>query len=508
MTLRIDRRTALALAVGLVVGMPCAAFLVAPAHAATDHSTGRHAAPGSRLAGINTTAAATGAQIAFFAPGIVPVGDSKVGNLLQGSLPYATSTGSTGPSTSGLAAPAWPGDVAANAGNSIQTFQPSFPKPLVKLLNDPVAAHSTYPAQLNTRTSGTYSPPGGDQTGIGSARTSSAKSGTSSSAQVNSTSPLGAIPGGSSLVKGLAPVLDGPAGGILKGLGVKPKVAGSSVLNLGSATASTHGTINAASVASSAKARVNHVTVAGVVKIDGVSSNAVALSDGKRGSQHSQLHVGKVTVAGVPASIGPKGLSLKKQSVGGSSAATSTANKLLAGLKKSGVTISTIAPLHHVKGSRATVTSGAVQIEFAVKSVPNLAATIPQLPLPLPNSTAIDIDLGFSQATADATRLPPPGPPVKTPPTTTPPTNPTTNPGGSGMAPSGPAGAGTLPGGDTSTTGSGGGGTPIVAGPASDTAFGIPVRVAWVVFAFLLSLMVAGPLLAYANWQLLRGRTS
>jgi hypothetical protein len=506
MTRRIDRHWAIALAVGLVVGMPSAAFLVAPAHAATTHQRTQPAAPGSRLAGINTTAVASATQIVFFAPGIVPVGDSKVGNLLQASLPYATSTGSTGPSTAGLAAPAWPGDVAANAGNSIQTFSPNVPKQLVTLLNDPIAAHSIYPAQLNTHTSGKYSPPAGQQTGVGNASTQSAKGGSTSSAEVSNTSPLGAIPGGSSLVKSLAPIFKSPVGGLLKGLGITPKVAGGSVLNLGSATARTTSTINVASVATAAKTRVNHVTIAGIVKIDGVSSNALANSDGKRGSQHSHLHVGEVTVAGVPASIGPKGLTLKKKSFGGSGAAISAANKALTGLRASGVTIATIAPVKHVKGSRATVTSGAVQIEFAVKSVPNLAATIPQLPLPLPNSAAIDVDLGFSQTTADATRLPPTGPPVKPPPATTPPTSPGGTGGGTGVTSTGTGG--TLPGGGSTTMGSTGGGTPIVASPVSETAFGIPVRVAWVIFALLLALMIAGPLLAYANWQLLRGRTS
>jgi hypothetical protein len=40
------------------------------------------------------------------------------------------------------------------------------------------------------------------------------------------------------------------------------------------------------------------------------------------------------------------------------------------------------------------------------------------------------------------------------------------------------------------------------------TLLGAPVKVAWVVIAFLLSLVVSGPLLGYANWQLLRGRRS
>lgn len=506
MRLRISRRVAGGVALGLVIGMPATAFLAAPAGA---HAAQRHAAPGSRLAGINANAVATGAQIAFFAPGIVPVGDSKIGNLLQASLPYAASTGSTGPSTAGLAAPAWPGDVAANAGNSIQTFEPSVPKQLVTLLNDPVAAHSTYPAQLNTHSSAKFTPPAGDQTGVGNARTQSSKGGTSSSAEINSTSPLGVIPGASALTKALTPILKGPVGGLLKGLGLTPKVAGRALFTIGSATARTAGTINVASVATSAKSRVGHISIAGIVKIDGISSNAFAFSTGKHGSQHSHLHIGKVTVAGIPASIGPKGLSLKKNTVGGSNVAISTANKLLGGLKKAGVSIATIQPVVQKKGSKASVTSGAVQIEFAVKSVPNLAATIPQLPLPLPNSAAIDIDLGLSQASANATRLPPTKPvkPIKTTPASTPPTAPVSTGSGPGVTP-GSTGTGIVPGGGTVSSGPTGDASPVVAADAAKTVFGVPTRVVWVVLAFLASLMIAGPLLAYANWQLLRGRTS
>jgi hypothetical protein len=506
MTMRLSRGVAGALAVGLVIGLPAAAYVAAPARA----TGGSSHAPGSRLAGINANAAATGAQVAFFAPGIVPVGNSKVGNLLQASLPYATSTGSTGPSTAGLAAPAWPGDVAANAGNSLQTFMPQIPAPLVSLLNDPIAAHSTFPAQLNTHSSGKYSPPGGAQTGIGNASTTSAKGGTTSRAEVNSTSPLGAIPGASALVKALAPILKGPIGGLLSGLGLTPKVAGVNLINLGSTTARTGATIRAASVLTSAQTRVGHVNIAGIVRIDGVSSNAFAQSDGKVGRQHSHLHVGKVTVAGVPAAIGRKGLTLRKKAFGGSSTLISTANKLLGGLRQAGITIKTIAPLVHKKKSSASVTSGAVQIEFAVKSVPNLAAQLPQLPLPLPNSAAIDIDLGLAQASADATRLPPLGPPVKSPPTTPPATTPP-GPGDTTdiTTPTGPAGTDSLPPADgTTSTAPTDGTPPSVAGSPAAAVFGIPTRVAWVVAAFLLSLMVAGPLLAYANWQLLRGRTS
>ena len=172
--------------------------------------------------------------------------------------------------------------------------------------------------------------------------------------------------------------------------------------------------------------------------------------------------------------------------------------------------ITTIQAVVHKKGSQASMTSGAVQIELAVKSVPNLAANIPQLPLPLPNSAAIDIDLGLSQASADATRLPPitPVKPIKS----TPPVGPTSNPGPTGTGPGvttpGSTGTGPIPGGGSISSGPTGDAPPIVAADSSATVFGVPTRVVWVVLAFLASLMIAGPLLAYANWQLLRGRTS
>jgi hypothetical protein len=48
---------------------------------------------------------------------------------------------------------------------------------------------------------------------------------------------------------------------------------------------------------------------------------------------------------------------------------------------------------------------------------------------------------------------------------------------------------------------------PVLAPQHADVVFGVPVRVAWVVVALLIAVLAAGPLLMYANWQLLRGRS-
>jgi hypothetical protein len=176
-------------------------------------------------------------------------------------------------------------------------------------------------------------------------------------------------------------------------------------------------------------------------------------------------------------------------------------------LQQAGITIHTIAPAPQVKGSAAAVTSGALQIGFEDNNVPNLGALLPQLPLLLPNALGIHVNLGASEADADATPLPGITNPGTQPPGTTPPSTGSVVPGvPPGITPGGPTGP--LPTGPIATTPPQPGESPVIATPVANSAFGLPVRLAWVVAAFVLALLAAGPLLAYANWQLLRGRTS
>jgi hypothetical protein len=473
--MRRRQRAATSLAAGLLVLAPTIAFWAAPATA-----TSPGAAPGSELAGINADATATGIQVALLTPGIVPLGNSAVGDVVDISAPYANSTVGTGPTTAGIATPAWPGSALASAGSLAETFSSNFPHALAKLLNDPVLARSTYPPQLNVKRSGKFAPAGADQAGVGTSTTSAGPAGTSAHSQLT----------------------DLPLGMALPGIG---KSAAGPLIEVGSTTVSSVAHVRAASVSTAATTRVGTVTVAGVVKIAGISSDAFTSSDGKRGSRSSDLRIGAVTVAGVPASIGPRGITLARKDLTSNAGLIPIANAVLTALKVAGVTIRTIAPAGQVTGSAATVTSGAVQIAFQDNHVPNLGALLPQLPLLLPNSLGVHVNLGLSQADADTTLLPGLGQPLPvTPPVTsgTPPAAPpaagSINPpaGGVGLPPAGSTGA-PAP-----------GATPVIASPVTRTAFGVPVRVAWVVGAFLLALLAAGPLLAYANWQLLGGRTS
>lgn len=451
----------LVVATALLTGMPTAAYLAAPASAGSTP-----AAPASELAGFNTSATSAGAQLQLLLPGIVPLGDPTLGNFIQASAPYSNSSSTTGPSTGSVTAPVWPGDAVATAGNAVQTFSPSIPQALVNLLNDPVVARSNYPGQVGAGTTGSFTPTG--PLGIGSATTTSADGSTTASASLTDLVPLG-------LSKGVP------------------------LVEIASATSSTKATVDAASVANSAETRIGRISIAGVITIDGINTTATASSDGKKGVPTATTDIGSVKVAGLAASIGPNGITLNSKGEGISATLINTANRALTALGQVGVSIRTVPADTSTEGATAQSTSGALLITFQDNNIPNFGSLIPQLPIPTVNSVGITLALGFSKASAAATLLPdinvPPG-------TSTSP--PSTSPGGSGVTPP-CVDCGLPPGGVTTTSPPVT--APVLALPTEATAFGLPVRTAWVVIALLLAVLAAGPLLTYANWQLLRGRT-
>jgi hypothetical protein len=449
-------------AVGVVVSLPLAAYFSAPAQARAA------SAPAVELAGFNTASTSAAARVEFFVPGLVPVGDATQGNFVQASMPFASSTATTGPATGGVASPVWPGDAAANAGNALQTFNPSIPVQLVHLLNDPVVARSDYPPQVGAGTSGSFAPTG--PAGVGSARTTSSASQTVASAALSDFAPVG-------------------------GSGK----SGVPLVEIASATSATAAVVDAGSVATSAVTRIGQVRIAGVVTIGEIDTTAGASSNGQAASPVTTTDISGVTVAGVAASIGPDGITLNRKSQGSTGTAVAAANQILSSLEQAGITVRTIAPTVQRGPSSADATSGALVVSFEDANPPNIGELVPQLPIPQPNSVGVTISLGLSSAGAAATRLP-------------------TGSTGSIAASGGPLpnpGRGPLlcgPGCPSSTTGSRqaalpSSNPPVLAPQHADVVFGVPVRVAWVVVALLIAVLAAGPLLMYANWQLLRGRS-
>lgn len=450
----------------LMVGLPAAAFVAAPAQAGSVPE-----APAAQLAGFNASATSAGAQVQLLIPGLVPLGDPTKGNFIQASVPYATSTSSTGPSSGSVASPAWPGDAIATAGNALQTFSPSIPQALVNLLNDPVVARSAYPAQVNSKASDSFAPSG--PLGIGSATAKSDVNGTTGYAALTDLNPLGV------------------------------SKAGIPLLEIASARSDSSTTVKGSSVSDTSQTHIGRITIAGVITIDGIDTTATAASDGKTAKSGATTDIGSVKVAGLAASIGPDGITINGKGQGGSGILVSSADKLLSSLSKLGISITALAPQKEKNGNEADATSGAVLISFEDDNLPDLSKIAPQLPIPTPNSVGVEVSLGLSQAKAAATLLSDvtPGGPVVSPPNTEPTTG-----GSSSVGPPASCTGCNLPP-ENEATVAPSGTTPLVAAPGQATAFGVPVRTAWVVIAFLIAVLAAGPLLTYANWQLLRGRT-
>jgi hypothetical protein len=474
------RRILTASAVGLVAGLPLLAFAVAPSAHADD-------SPGANLAGINASSYATAVQLAPLTPGIVGAGNVSQGNLFEVDIPYASTSTSTGPSNAGVASPVYPGDTAAGAGDALATFAPQLPAALVSALNDPVVARADYPAQVSVGSSSNYAPPGPAGTGVGNASADATPAGATSQSATSQSSLAGAV-------------------------------------TVASSTASSATVLNASSVQASSHTDVGTIEImGGLVKIAGLTSDASVTSDGNVGQPTSNFNLGAVTVAGTPASIGPNGITVASNSQG--NILVPTVNQALSALKQGGISIYTIAPASTLDGASATITSGALVLAFQDANIPNPNGQVPV------SSVGMDINIGLSQASADATALPPITPFPSSFGGSTSASSPSvgsvnsgvvSSPGTGGAVPVSAGGGGSLtaPGPSVASTGASTPGSPTSSGPAGNgasgplvpippaTLLGAPIKVAWVVIAFLLSLVVAGPLLGYANWQLLRGRKS
>jgi hypothetical protein len=481
------RRAAIAASSVLLVGLPLGAFLMAPAEAQLGTS------PIPSLAGYSSSAVATAIQLQPLTPGLVGAGNVSLGNLIQASIPYASSDSTTGPSSSGTASPVYPGPTASQLGTVFNTFSP-LPPAFVTLLNDPVLAQSTYPPQVKVGSSGKYSPPLAGLVGVGTAQTSSNASGSTATAAVSDTSLLGS---------GSAPGLLGMLGNLSGPL-----------LEVATSTASTRSIVGTSAITATAHTEVGKISLLfGLIQIAGITSDASASSNGTTGNQTNALKIGSVTVAGHAASIGPNGIQIDKASQG--NGLVGILNQVLILLNQVGLSVNTIAPTEQLQGNSATVTSGALHIAFVDPNVPNPNGLVPI------HSIGLDLDLGLTQASASAT-VPPtfPTTPLSTlqsVPTSTGLSTPGSSGSGPSFVPGTPGQVQTIPGtpgtpgsgaGSSASTNNGSGSNGSSQGAATPIGFlGLPIKLSWVVLAFVLALVGSGPLLAYANWQLLRGRS-
>ncbi|HZN14662.1 MAG TPA: hypothetical protein VFB78_10370 [Acidimicrobiales bacterium] len=295
-------------------------------------------APGAAadgIAGYSLTALAAGVRYQLNSPGLLPVGDTAEGNIIELDVPIARSLVSQGPLINALASPAYPGDTAAHLGTALSLLAPQLPA----IPNDPVLAESNYPPTPLHGQSTSFSSNG---VGEGSAKA-------------------------------------GPEGTDVIAHSVAQSIGG--VVTLVSATARNVVTIAGDKVHSTATAEVSRITISDLITIEGVTGVAEAVSDGNKATPTGRLNVGKVTVAGQAAFIDADGVHV----VGGGAGQgviTGLQGLVNATLATDGVKIRTIAPVVTSDKGLATATSGALAITLE-RTVPAIAVPgVPALEIP------------------------------------------------------------------------------------------------------------------------------
>ena len=457
--------------------------------------SGAGAGADTSLVGYNGTALAIGSQFTFNVPGVVPLPNE---NLIEEDVPFARMSVGSGPVVDALAAPYYPGDIAADLGSLLQTFgAPALP------LNDPLLAESKFPTSPGYPAHATFDQSPNAAPGTPTVFSSSADSSSSGGDATGTVADIA-----------LANLAHLPA---LPGI---PATAGQSLVDVGHISSTNEVTVGASSITSTATAQVDAIDVAGLVDIAGLTSTANATSDGTTGTPTASLHLGAVTVDGQSAYIDGSGVHVASSSAptAGISPAQlqQTVDKTLG---QDGISIRTLDPKLTTTGAMASADAGGLVIslthQFDVPFIPGE----PTIPLPelgnvgLPAgvyTATTSISFGLAQAGADASGVTAnsgAGP-------TTTSSSPTTTT--SSAAPS------TLGATDTSTasfgtsvqslgaTGPGSSPPPPPASPSTATSFpiqGIPPPIGWTITALLACILLAYPLLLLARWQFAPGRS-
>lgn len=477
-------RQVIAVAAAAIVAFAVVPALGGAAGAAPGPSATCPAVPPSGsvpVAGYTASTLATGLRYQVNSPGLLPVGDASEGNVTEADVPFARMSVSQGPLVDATASPAYPGDTAAHLGTAIATFGgPAVP-------NDPILAEAAFPPSPGHGADETFNS-GPSSGGIG------AGAGTA-----HSTAGVG---GGSATASAASSQVSQPSG---------------AAITTGSSDASTRVDVGTSCVGVAAQSSTGAIDIGGVIKIAGVSGSAAARSDGQQAVPHAELSVGRVTVAGLGASIDRSGIHLNPQQSVGAGVVDQVQALLGRTLSAYQLTIHLVEPTTTATGGRAFATSGGVAItgdrQLPATAVPGVPAlSLPGVP-PVPIGTPplplhVEVVYGAARAAVAATTAGPrpdggPLPVVSGGDSTTAPPGATVAPlsAGDPQIPNGPVtGSASAP--------AGSGTTRLVAGPIAARPRGAPVPVGWLIMGILASIAAVGPGLGYARWQLLEGRSS
>jgi hypothetical protein len=451
-----------------VFAMTAAIAVAAPVWGAAGPRV-RPAAEGTEVAGYGMQALASAVRYQLNSRGLLPVGDASEGNIFGVDVPFARTNVTAGPVIGAVASPLYPGDAAAHLGTALATFgAPGIP-------NFPFIAEANYPPSPGFGEDATFASPAVPGVGVGSATSHAGTDGATANAEVNSVS----VP------------TDAPA------------------IAVASARAANKVTLEPGLVTSTAESHTGTVTIAGIITIADITAAATASSDGAQAKPAARLEIGKVTVAGQPAYIDADGIHLAGQQPVGSGVAPGAESLLQKTLAEDGISIRTISPRTTSEAGLATADAGGVVIVLE-RTLPALGipgfGSLPGVPVPLNTPDLplhVEVTLGAARVSANATGVPgddlvadaglPPGAEVS----------------GSSLESGGDVvGAG-------ATAEAALGTTPAVRpGPLTPAAstgerrpFGSPIPVPWILAGLAASIMLVGPLLGYARWQLLEGRS-
>jgi hypothetical protein len=438
----------------------------------------------TQIAGYGMSALSAGVRYQLNSPGLLPVGDPNEGNVMEVDMPFARIGVTQGPVISALGSPLYGGDTLAHLGTALVTF--GFP-PDASALNYPVVAEALYPPAPGHSTDESFGTP------------------TQSS-------------GGVILGAGTATSHTGPDGATVESHIARVAVPDKAPLvDVGVSSAINKTTVKDSLVTSQAVSTIKNINIAGMISIEGITSTAVTTSDGVKAKPTATLQIGKVTVAGQAAYIDTDGIHLASQSPLASGLTAGVEATLIKTLTQDGISLRTISPKTTVKAGQGTADAGGLAIVLE-RTVPALGVPgVPSVQLPGQPPTAlgtpdirlhVELLLGYARATANATGIPvdvsvgdvgvtPPGGDVLGTSTTS-----------SDLSASGPGASisGALTPAPTSLgSGSGSGsGVELASSPALPRGEALPI--AWLVFGLLGCIVVLGPLLGYARWQLLEGR--
>ena len=453
------------------------------------------------LLGYNATTLAIGAQFTFNVPNLVPLPNE---NLIEEDAPFARTSVGEGPVVNALAAPYYPGDIAANLGSLLATFGAP---PVVP--NETALAESKFPASPGYPAHVTFGVTPSNATPVAPSIFSATAdanvgggdaTGTLSSLALDS---LGKTPS--------LPLLGGPS-------------SSASLLAVGNISASNTVTLGDSSISDTSTSQVKSLGIAGLVDISGLTSTASATSDGNAAKPPTaSLNLGQVTVDGESAYIDSTGVHISTTSSSTSGITPAQLQQTVNNtLSQDGVTIRVLDPKLTFSAGQAAADAGGLQIaiahQFDVPFVPGEPTIpVPQLgnvglPAGLYNITT-SITFGVAQASVTATGLAAAILPLPT--TSAVPTTVDTTPGPLstfGSSSGSPSSFGSTTGSVQNLSATGPGSASGVIPPAVNSTAtdfplrGIPAPIGWSIAAILACLVMSYPLLLLARWQFLAPR--